>query len=118
MELEHVYLIDSWVLNVDSDDRRGCFVIDAVLEREHERFYWPPRPGEQHAYARISWCLEGEVWWNDGPHLDKPTVDLSGERDFGGIDAWFKEGDVDHLEGDWGSVAIRGARETVEYFDN
>ena len=115
--LENVYLPDSWVLSVEATDTSVCFVLDAVLQEGHPRFYWPPKPGEQYAYARLRWCLRGEVWWNDGPHLDRPAVDASGERDFGNIDAWFQEGDVDHLEGGWGTVAIRDATQTVEYLD-
>lgn len=52
-----------------------------------------------------------------GPHLDRPAVDASGESDFGNIDAWFQEGHVDHLEGAWGTVRIRGATQTVKYLD-
>ncbi|HPB44504.1 MAG: hypothetical protein M9952_04030 [Microthrixaceae bacterium] len=115
MELEHVSLVDSFVLSIESDESYVAFELDAALETAHERFYEPPRPGENGAYAHLRWCLRGEVWWNEGPHLDRPAIGADGERDFGGIDVWFSEGDVDHLEGEWGEVAVRGAVQTVEY---
>lgn len=114
-ELTHIYLPDSWVLSVETSESSVCFVLDAVLEEDHPRFYWPPKPGEQHAYARVRWCLHGEVWWNEGPNLDRPATDASGEKDYGNIDSWFCEGNVDHLEGSWGTVAVRDARHAIEY---
>ena len=115
--LAHVFLPDSWVLSVETTDETVCFVVEAVLEAEHERFYWPPKAGEQHAYALLRWSLRGDVWWNDGPNLDNPATDASGEIDFGNIDSWWQEGDVEHLEGGWGSVAIRNGRHNIEYLD-
>lgn len=116
MEMRRVYLPDSWVLAVETDSTKVCFVLDAVLMPEHPR-YAPPKPGEQHAYARLRWCLAGEVLWNDGPNLVRPATDASGELDYGHIDAWFEESGVDYLEGDFGVVTIRHAVQSVEYLD-
>ena len=113
--MDHVYLADSWVLELEADESHVCFTLEAVLEEGHPRFYWPPKPDEQYPYAKLRWCLSGEVWWNDGPHLDHPANDATGTKDFGNIDAWWQEDDVDHLEGEWGTVAIRGATKTVEF---
>ena len=113
--MDHVSLPESWVLSVEADESHVCFVLDAVLEEGHPRFYWPPKLGQQHSVARFRWCLRGDVWWNGGPHLGHPAVDATGENDYGVIDAWWHEGDVDHLEGDWGTVAIRSAIQSVEY---
>lgn len=113
--LPNVYLPDSWVLAIETADSFVCFTLDAVLEPGHDRYYSLPRPGEQHAYQRLRWCLRGEVWWNDGPHLDHPAVDANEELDYGHINAWWSDGDVDHLEGSWGIVAIRGAVHEVTY---
>ncbi len=90
-----------------------CFHLQAVLVEGHPLFYWPPAAGEEHPYARLRWCLHGEVWWNEGPNLDRLAVDASGERDYGNVDAWFQEGDVEHLEGQWGAVSVRKATHTV-----
>lgn len=113
----NVNLPDSWVLSVETTETSVCFVLDAVLEENHPRFYWPPKPGEQYPYARMHWCLHGGVWWNDGPNLERPAIDATGEKDYGNIDAWWQEGNVDHLEGGWGTVAVSFATHTVEYPD-
>lgn len=115
--MQRVYLPDSWVLGVETDLTRVCFLLDAVLTPEHSRYYAPPKPGEQHAYARLRWCLTGRVHWNEGPNLDHPATDASGEFDYGNIDAWFEENGVDYLEGEWGAVAVSEAVHSVEYLD-
>ena len=117
MELANVSLADSWVRSVETDPSSVCFVLDAVLEADHERFYWPPKPGEVSAYARVRWRLTGEVWWDEGPNLEMSAKDASGELDYGHIDVWLREGDVERLEGDWGSVCVRKAQQDVEYLD-
>ena len=73
--MEHVCLPDSWVLGVETDATFVSFLLDAVLLPEHPRFYSPPKPGEQYAYARLWWRLTGEVHWNEGPNLtDRPAM--------------------------------------------
>jgi hypothetical protein len=91
MDLKDVYLQDSWVLGVETDESHVCFVLDAALEPGNPKFYSPPKPNEQHAYARLRWCLHGEVHWNEGPNLNDPATDATGEVDFGNIDAWWGE---------------------------
>lgn len=117
ISLTNIYLPDSWVLSVETSDSKVCFVLEAVLEEAHPQFYSPPKPGQQYAYALLRWCLHGEVWWNDGPHLDHPAIDATGGPDYGNIDSWFSEGNIDHLEGEWGTVAVRNATQTIEYLD-
>jgi hypothetical protein len=112
--MSEVDVTESYVVGLVTDDSEVCFTLDAALTRDHPLFYWPPKGGEVGAWARLRWCLRGEVWWNDGPHLDRPARDATGELDWGNIDAWWHEVDVDHLEGEWGTVAIRGAIQTVE----
>jgi hypothetical protein len=117
--LEHVSPADSWVLEVTTTDSSVCFLLDAVLQEAHPRFYWPPKPGEQHAYARLRWCISGQVHWNTGPNLASPATDANGELDFGHIDVWLQlnDGNSYMLEGDWGCVVIGEASETVEYLE-
>jgi hypothetical protein len=115
--LQNVYLPDSWVLAVETSDESVCFVLEAALGEGHERYYSPPKAGEQHAYARIRWCLRGEIHWNDGPHLERLATDATGERDYGHIDTWLQSGDRHTLEGDWGCVVIDDPVESIEYLD-
>ncbi|MEO5837917.1 MAG: hypothetical protein ABIQ73_11405 [Acidimicrobiales bacterium] len=105
------------MLGIETDSTRVCFELDAVLEREYPRFYWPPRRGEQYSYARVRWCLHGEVEWSAGPNLDQPAIDANGEADYGNIDSCRQEDNVDYLEGEWGTVTIRNAQETVDYLE-
>lgn len=116
-ELRHVYLPDSWVLSVETTESSVCFVLDAVLQEGHSRYYWPPRVGEQYPYARLRWCIQGVVHWNEGPNLDRPATGADGELDYGNIDAWLASGDGEMLEGPWGNVAIDEPVHTVEYLD-
>ena len=120
VELNGVYLPDSWVLNVEATETAVIFVLEAVLEPEHPRYYWPPKPGEQHPYVRMAWRIEGDVHWNEGPNLGHPAIDASGERDYGHIDTWIgsADGARETLEGDWGCVVIDGAQHTIAYLDD
>lgn len=116
--LQRVFLPDSWVLEVTTTATSVCFVLDAVLQEGHPRFFWPPRPGEQYPYARLRWCLHGRVHWNDGPNLAAPATDANREHDFGNIDVWRQlDGGKELLEGDWGSVLVDQPTQTVEYLD-
>lgn len=115
--LAGVYLPDSWVLSVETEDIALTLVLDAVLEESHPRFYSPPKPGEQQPHARIRWRIVGGVQWIDGPHLDRPAIDGAGEKDFGNVDAWWTEGTADYLEGEFGTVAIHNPTHEVAVLD-
>lgn len=113
--MEHVYLPDSWVLSIETDGLSFVsFVLDAVLQPEHPLYYHPPLPGEQYAYGRLRWRLTGDVHWNEGPNLEHPARDASGEVDFGNIDSWIRSGSNDCLEGEWGNVLVCDAVHSVE----
>jgi hypothetical protein len=115
MEMEHVYLPDSWVLSVETDGSSYVtFLLDAVLQPDHPLYYHPPQAGEQYAYARLRWRLAGGVNWNEGPNLEHPARDATGEFDFGNIDSWISSGTSDMLEGDWGNVVVYDAVHTVD----
>lgn len=112
-----MYLPDSWVLDIETDATFVCFLLEAALTPEHPLYYSPPKPGEQHAYSHMRWCLRGEVHWNEGPNLDRPARDGSGEIDCGHIDSWIGYSNNECLEGDWGNVVVFGATHLVERVD-
>ncbi len=112
-----VCLEDSWVREIQTDSSSVRFVLEAALEEGHERFYWPPKPGELHAYATLRWSIHGAVHWNEGPNLERPATDANGEIDFGHIDLWIATGPRQTLEGDWGNVAISEPVHSVEIID-
>ena len=119
-ELDNIFLPDSWVLSIETTETSVIFVLDAVLEQDHPRFYWPPKPGEQYPYARVAWRIEGDIHWNEGPNLNRPALGPNGERDYGNIDTWVASADGrrETLEGEWGCVVIDGGRHTVAYLDD
>ena len=106
--LGDVDLADSWVLDLDSDDRTLWLVVEAALGRDHPRFYWPPRPGDQHAYSRARIRLTGQVTWLAGP-LPRRSSDASGELDYGDASGWEVTGNNHRLDGEWGSVVVNDA---------
>ena len=75
---------DSYVLTVEGGDRLLTLTVDAALSADHPAFYWPPKPGEQHAYAKLQITLVGKVEWVDGPYPPRSS-DASGEMDYGGL---------------------------------
>ncbi|MFF5495176.1 hypothetical protein [Streptomyces aquilus] len=102
---EHVYLEDSFVLGVTASPGRLSLEMDLVLTVHHPP-YRPPAPGEQHCYtrARIEFLQVRSLTWTD--QGTPPAVDASGETDYGGIDALFRDGSAFHIEGDWGSIDV------------
>ena len=103
--LGDVVLEDSYVLDLGSDAHHVWLTVECALGRTHPRFYWPPRPNEQHAYALARVELSGVVAWIDGPHPPR-SPDASGARDFGDPCGWTETGRTHRLEGEWGLVTV------------
>lgn len=105
---------DSFVLDLWSDDHELTLLIDAALATTHPNFCWPPRPGEQHAYAQLLVRLRGNVRWIHGP-LPKRARDASGEMDYGDLGSWWTDGEgIEHIEGEWGEVVVSSATQSIE----
>jgi hypothetical protein len=105
---EHLYLEDSWVLAVHESEHELRFDLEAVLTEEHPEWH-PPKAGEVYAYKRLAVAFREprEVTWLEratGP----PSVDASGEADYGNIDVFTWEGNSFDLHGDWGHVRVEG----------
>jgi len=83
-------------------------VVEAALGQGHVRFYWPPRPGEQHAYALANVRLTGDIAWLAGP-FPRRASDASGELDYGKASGWEATGNDHRLNGEWGEVFVTGA---------
>ena len=106
--------MDSFVIDIEQDDRGLTIVVEAALRTEHPQFYWPPKDGEANSYARLIIHLQGEVEWHDGPR-PKPASDATGERDFGDLAGWWTDDDgTEHLDGEWGRVVVRSPSQTIE----
>ncbi len=107
-----MYLEDSWVLGIKTDERSVEFRLELVLTPEHPAYH-DPLPGERYCYRRAKVTIENprSVRWVS---VDmRPYRDATGEVDYGSIDAWSLEGDVSHIEGDWGELEVAGGNVRV-----
>ena len=102
---EHVYLEDSYVLAILASLAYLRFDMDVVLCPGHPA-YSAPRDGEQYCYRNGRLEFEGiqSVEWIE--LRIRPSIDASGDVDFGNIDLFTHESGRFELTGDWGSVRI------------
>ena len=102
---EHVYLENSFVLDVVVTPAKVSFVVEVVLLESHPD-YQPPLSGEQYSYGafRISFCSVTSVSWSGQGRL--AAVDSSGEKDYGGFDEFSPANGSWLIAGDWGEIAI------------
>jgi hypothetical protein len=103
--LEHVYLEDSYILDIEAHPGTLIFKLDLVLTPEHA-LYTPPKPQEQYCYRRAQLRFESVkriTWDNSGL---KPATDATGEVDYGNIDSYHAEGGRHVLSGGWGTVEL------------
>ena len=111
--LGSVYFEDSFVLGIEEAPDCLSFELDLVL-RESHALYRPPGPDQQYCYrrARLDFPRLRRVCWNR--REIKPTLDASGSKDYGNIDAFTEHPDgVFHLEGDWGAVTVESSHPTI-----
>lgn len=111
--LEHIYLEDSFVLACVERESEIVFLLDLVLTPGHES-YTPAEPNEQHCYrsGKLIFRNSTAVTWlrKDFSH---PSVDASGQIDFGAIDSMTLEDGVYRLVGYWGAVTIKSDPPTI-----
>lgn len=104
--LEHVYLEDSYVLDVDTRGGEVRVDLEAVVLPGHPA-YQPPRAGEQYCY------LAGVLRFTGARDVDlrrsgrSPSVDPDGSTDYGNVDVFRVDGEWFELHGDWGSLRLR-----------
>lgn len=112
--LEHVYLEDSWVLDIQITHRTVRFVLDLVLTNDH-RLYAPPPPHEAYCYrkAELTFSDVSDVRWSNAGLL--PAVDATGTIDFGNIDFLHKQAGQFVLGGDWGHMRIESTNPTLAF---
>lgn len=108
-----VYLEDSYVLDIAESPGKLVFRLDAVLTPEHARYH-APHPGDQYCYAHGDLVFRDvtDVAWlrRSSTHY----TDASGAKDLGNIDILKVDGGAFTIDGDWGSVRIRGAQPIFE----
>lgn len=112
--LEHVYLEDGWVLDIQVTYRTVTFVLDLVVTNDH-RLYTPPPAHEAYCYRKTNLIFNdvSDVRWSNTGL--RPAVDVTGTEDFGGIDFLNKQDDRFVLGGDWGRMRIDSANPTLVF---
>jgi hypothetical protein len=107
-ELAHVYLEDSYVLEIRETEASVTFVLDAVLTPGHPGWA-EPGPDEQHCYVPATLTLAGatEVRWLR--RSARTYRDATGATDLGNIDRLVLDGDHYEVAGDWGDVWVFAA---------
>jgi hypothetical protein len=111
--LEHVYLEDSYVLDIKTDPSSVEFSLLVVLNEQHP-LYEPPRPDEQYCYrkALLRFPETERVEWLE--RSMKPYTDASGEIDYGNIDEFYQTNGNYYLNGDWGKLEIKSSPPSLE----
>lgn len=112
--LEHIYLEDSWVLDVRVSYRIVKFVFDLVLTENH-RLDTPPPPHEAYCYRKAELIFDGVSsinWDNMGL---RPAVDATGTFGFGNVDFSNKQGNLFVLGGDWGRMKVTSQNPTLVF---
>ena len=107
--LSHLVLEDSYVLGIVIEPYHVTFMMDFVLAPQHPDYSPPPRD-ESECYRRGTLRIVDfqTVSWR-AANL-KPSIDATGEKDYGHLDHVSFEGDLISLRGDWGDIDISGGR--------
>jgi hypothetical protein len=115
---EGYYFEDGWVLGVYPSDRQFVVEIEAVLTRRHPEF-GPPKPGEMYRYRRVAVRFPNvrRTDWIE-PLTLRGNQDPDGWIDYGNIDFFTRAGDVSHLGGEWGEVAVTSDLPLVDLLDS
>lgn len=103
--LEHIYLEDSWVLDVKATLRSVEFLAEFVLTEEHPGYH-PPRPGEHYCYETGLLIFSGWESFSWVRGSDRPGVDPDGTVDYGSFDVFNVDGRQYFTVGGFGEIRI------------
>ena len=111
---EHIYLEDSYVLDIQITQTFAKLQVLAVLTKEHD-LYKTPLPNEQYYYvnAAILFSNVKKAEWVKKIML--PIKDASGDIDYGNIDEFYFQDGHYHIIGDWGELDIVSAPPVLDY---
>ena len=102
---EHVYLEDSYVLDIIDSVDTLKILLDVVLTESHPN-YSPPKKDEQYCFRRGEILFERVQRIKRVSSSIKASYDANGEIDYGNIDTFYCEGSVYHINGSWGAIEI------------
>jgi hypothetical protein len=105
---------DSYVLKIVVEPYSLRVAMDFVLTRQHAR-YRDPVAGERDCFLRGEIRVDGFhriAWLATGT---KPSIDSSGEVDYGKLDEISVVDGELKLSGDWGAIEVAGGDLTVSF---
>ena len=110
---EHVYLEDSYVLDIRTDSTSVEFSLCVVLTEEHP-LYRAPLAGEQYCYRRglLRFPHVERVEWMEKSIM--PSTDATGAVDYGNIDEFYLADGHYYLRGDWGRLEIKSSPPSLQ----
>lgn len=112
--LKHLYLEDSYVLEIVSTKEAIEFQIDFVLTHDHPS-YRSPEPNEQYCYRKGKLKFANIRILNEFVQTSVQSVDSTGESDLGNIDSFVCLNHRYVLEGEWGKLDIESDEPEVTY---
>lgn len=114
--LEHVYLEDSYVLDIAEAPDQFSVTLEAVLTPGHQAFS-PPKRDQQYCYVLglLAFAPVSKVVWEARNPTPVPGQD--NEIDFGNVDFLTRTAACYHLGGEWGAVKVHAKDVHFELLD-
>jgi hypothetical protein len=103
--LEHLYLEDSWVLNVSQAANELRFDIEFVLTEEHS-LYQPPKNNERYCYKDGSIIFRNITNLITFEQTNAINYGPDDEVDLGNIDFFYHRNGLYLLQGEWGLLEL------------
>ena len=114
--LEHVYLEDSWVLDIQTGPDSVEITLETVLTESHPEYSDPP-PDEQYCYRNGRICFQNakRITWINKSMV--PSPELVGPPTYGNVDALYFSEDSYHVTGEWGELDIVSCEPLFEFVE-
>src|SRR5262249_23920206 len=100
---EHIYLEDSWVLDIEAQPGVLTMRLQFHLLPDHPQ-HRAPRPDHWACYRKATLVFQEVRDLHLKGQGARPMTDPDGSQDFGNIDSLTRTTDGYHLEGSWGDI--------------
>ncbi|NJL84316.1 MAG: hypothetical protein HC890_17860 [Chloroflexaceae bacterium] len=109
---ENIFLEDSYVFKIGSTSNLMDLIVEAVLTEAHPQYH-PPLPKEQYCYREMILSFPFPQKYLLILSNIKAAKSADNSLDYGGIDKFYRNGDVYCLNGDWEELIIVCDRPTL-----
>jgi hypothetical protein len=116
-QIEHFVLEESWVLDIAASPGRLVIRIELVFDKDHPDL--KPAPVGDVYYTRegiLSFEGVSRLEWID--QGARPSLDATGELDYGNIDSMSWEDERYELEGDFGTIILTASQLHLELLND